>query len=216
MTSINAPKTPYRIIPSFSEEQAAALLAVCGDDFTGIRDKAILLLLIDCGIRAAELLSLRMESIDTLNGSFTVLGKGSKERQIPFGVCAKAALRDYLRRRESVDCPTLIVSQFGEALTYSGLVQMIRRRGARAGLPKSLLHPHVFRHTAALLYLRAGGDCFSLQKILGHSDLSMTRRYCELTQSKMILMSLLYTARVRGMDPVASLEQMLLGTPMFP
>lgn len=186
LDGLEAPRVPSKMILAFSEAQLQALLATCGRDFIGVRDRAIILILLDCGLRASELLSITDEAIDLQEETLTVMGKGAKERCVPFGAAAKSALREYLRRREGIETPQIFVGQYGEPLTYSGLAQIIRRRGKHAKLPKGLYHPHAFRHTCAVMYLRNGGDVFSLQKLLGHTSLTMTRRYAELSQQDVV------------------------------
>lgn len=187
LKGVSAPKLPKKIMPALTADQVTALLATCENNtFTGIRDRAIITLLFDTGLRVAELLSLRVHDMDGERGQFTVMGKGAKERELPFGQQAKAALREYMRRREGVDCPALFVNTLGEPFTATGLAQMLWQRGERAKLPRALCHPHALRHGFAVAYLRAGGDVFSLQKLLGHTTLEMTRRYAELAQQDVI------------------------------
>ncbi|MHB9025018.1 MAG: tyrosine-type recombinase/integrase [Armatimonadota bacterium] len=181
LDGVDAPKLPKKIIPALTLEQVQALLETCGEDFFGIRDRAILLLMLDTGTRAAELLAITRDTINMQAGETRVLGKGSKERDVFFGPTSAAALKAYLRRREGVDTPALFVNAYGEALTYSGLAQLLRRRGKLAGLPAHSTHPHVLRHTFATLFLRNGGNVFALQRLLGHTTLSMTERYLTLT-----------------------------------
>jgi len=179
---MEAPKVPIRVIAPLTEEQVMKLLQTCGNDFYGARDKAIMLMLLDCGLRAAELCGLSLDNCDLAGGLLLVMGKGRKEREVPIGATARLAVKEYLRRRAGVESNALFVSHYGEGLTYSGLAQLLRRRAKAAGLPLRIAHPHVWRHTAALFYLRAGGDALALQRLLGHASLDMTRRYVDLTR----------------------------------
>lgn len=109
------------------------------------------------------------------------MGKGRKQREVFFGPTTAAALKEYTRRRAGISTPALFINQYGDLLTYSGLAQMLQRRGKAAGLPKHSTHPHVLRHTFATQFLRRGGYVFVLQHLLGHATLSMTERYLTLT-----------------------------------
>ncbi|MHB9025014.1 MAG: tyrosine-type recombinase/integrase [Armatimonadota bacterium] len=182
LNGVDAPKVPKKLIPALSLQQVQTLLATCGEDFFGARDRAILLLLLDTGARAAELLSITTADVDDqAGGKLTIIGKGDKQREVFFGPTATEALLDYLRQREAMDTPALFVNAHGKALTYSGLAQLLRRRGKLAVLPAHSTHPHVLRHTFATFFLRNGGNVFALQRLLGHATLSMTERYLTLT-----------------------------------
>ncbi|MHB9130384.1 MAG: tyrosine-type recombinase/integrase [Armatimonadota bacterium] len=182
MMKVDPPKLPKKIIPALTVEQVTALLTSCGKDFYGVRDRAILLLMLDTGLRAAELLSLTVAQVDPrAAGKLVVLGKGSKQREVFFGPTTAMVLKDYLRRREGVSAPALWINHYEEPLTYSGLAQLLRRRGAAAGLPAHAAHPHAMRHTFATLFLRDGGNVFVLQRLLGHATLAMTEQYLTLT-----------------------------------
>ena len=161
------------------------MLATCDTEFVGVRDKAILLLLLDTGVRAAELLAITVDQVNPPTGVVTVMGKGRKERDVCYSDLAAAAVKDYLRRRVGIETPALFVNQYGEPLTYSGLAQLLRRRGQSAKLPPHITHPHAFRHTFATQFLRNGGDVFTLQRLLGHTTLTMTEQYLTLTGEDM-------------------------------
>jgi len=154
------------------------------------RDRAILLLLLDTGIRASELCRLTVGDVDLEEGEIVIRpqgsGKKSRPRVIPIGKRTRRALWDYLARREDIqedpDPSTLplFLGKFGKPLNRTALRKLLQRLGERAGVPN--VHPHRFRHTFAIFYLRNGGDVFTLQKILGHRSLYMVRRYLSLAQ----------------------------------
>ena len=99
MANVDPPKLPKKIIPALAVEQVTALLASSGKDFYGVRDRAILLLLLDTDLRAAELLSLTVAQVDTrAGGKLVVMGKGAKQREVFFGPTTATALKDYVRR----------------------------------------------------------------------------------------------------------------------
>ncbi|HEY3378233.1 MAG TPA: tyrosine-type recombinase/integrase, partial [Armatimonadota bacterium] len=187
MAKVDPPKLPKKMMPALTVEQVTTLLASCGKDFYGVRDRATLLLLLDTGLRAAELLSLTVTQFDSrAGGRLVVMGKGAKQREVYFGPTTATALRDYLRRREGVSTPALFINHYESPLTYSGLAQILRRRGMAAGLPAHATHPHAMRHTFATLFLRDGGNVFALQRLLGHATLAMTERYLTLTGDDLV------------------------------
>jgi len=183
LAGMSAPKVPRVLIPSLTEEQIKALLDTCERDFFGLRDRLILLLLVDTGMRAKELLGLTFADVDTEGGRAVVMGKGRRQREVYFGQATQQAMKLYLQRRgqgEAADA--VFINCYREPLAYRSLAGMLQRRGKKAGLPPGLCHAHAFRHTAALLYLRRGGDPLTLRRLLGHSSLWMTEQYVELTK----------------------------------
>lgn len=179
-------------VQPFTEAEVRAMLAAArAKTAHPRRNEAILTLLHDCGLRASELCGLTVGDVDLGGCTVTVLGKGNKHRRVPFGRVAKRALYQYLAeqrdRRPVEDDSPMFTSDRGrrasgsEPLTRSGLLQMIERIGAAAGVRDT--HPHRWRHTFAVDYLRAGGNVFALQRLLGHTSLSMTNRYVALAQT---------------------------------
>lgn len=168
-------------IEGVSLEAVERMLATCGSDFLGVRDRAILLCLLDSGARANEFLSLRLGEIDPVTGRFYIRkGKGGKGRFAFLGKEACRALRGYLRLRRD-DCDYVWVNVNGGALGIQGLRAMLRRRAKQAGLEETP-SPHDFRRAFALECLRNGMDVYSLQRMMGHSDLSVLRRYLAQTE----------------------------------
>jgi site-specific recombinase XerD len=154
------------------------LLGHCaGKDFTARRDTAILLLLVDTGIRAAELVDLQLGDVDLDLGVVVVLGKGRRERSLPFGRKAALALDRYLRvraRHKDAALPWLWVGKQGR-LTQNGLVLMLRRRGQQVGIKN--LHAHQLRHTFAHEWMAQGGQETDLMRIAGWKSRLMLNRY---------------------------------------
>ena len=184
MTGVQKPKAPTPIIEPLSQEQIEAMLNTCGKKFTGIRNRLVLMTLVDCGLRASELCDLTVSDIDWEEQLFLVRhGKGDKARRVPFGSAVASTMRQYLARRAVVDTPYLFVTCYGDQVDRYRLRAIVARVAAKAGVVHPHMGPHLMRHTCAVLYLRAGGDVFSLQRILGHSTLVMTRRYSELADS---------------------------------
>jgi site-specific recombinase XerD len=183
MQNVKQAKAPKRLLQTFSERQVNAIIASCDNSFTGVRDKAMVLTLYDSGLRATELAELKLNDVDLDSLEFRVIGKGDKERRVPFGPTTKHALMAYLARRGELPTEHMFVSVYGERIERRRLYQIIKERCKHAGVTGVRCSPHTFRHTFAVQYLRAGGDVFTLQKILGHEDLETTRIYVELSKS---------------------------------
>ncbi len=127
------------------------------------------------GARAHEFLSLNLDDVDFVSGAIDIhKGKGGKSRTVFVGKKSRKALRAYIRLRADHD-PALWVTQNGGRLAIASLRQLLVRRTELAGVP--MYSPHDFRRAFALALLRAHVDIFSIQKLLGHSDLSVLRLY---------------------------------------
>ncbi|MDK2981723.1 MAG: integrase/recombinase XerD [Chloroflexota bacterium] len=151
------------------------MLDVCERDFTGVRDRLIILIFLDTGLRAAELLALNFENVDPITGTLQVMhGKGDKFRVVYLGKKSRIALRSYYKKIKHHE-GALIIGVHGERLTYAGLRLLLKRRAQKAGVEYQ--SPHSFRRLFALTMLRNGIDVFSLQLLMGHADLQMLRRY---------------------------------------
>jgi len=183
---VRLPKQPRKIIPSLTVPQVHALLAVGkGDAFVGRRNEALLRLLIDSGLRISEALGIKLNDLDLEGGRALIQGKGQKQRFVPFGPRTAKALLQYMHSRERL-FPTLdvlFVGSNGQGLKCRHAQQHLKRLAHRAGIENIRVSPHTLRHTFATWYLRSGGDVFSLQRILGHTSLAMTRRYVDLVDA---------------------------------
>jgi integrase/recombinase XerD len=177
--SVDKQKVRKPVIETFSPEQVERMLDQCRKDFYGVRDRAILLLLLDTGLRASELCGITMNDVNWTEQTILVTGKGDKERVVPFGQGVRQALNTYLSYRQDAESEALFVGHYGEPLDRFRLRDIVVRRCERAGIKGIRPSPHTLRHTAAVFYLRAGGDTFTLQRLLGHSSQEMTKRYCE-------------------------------------
>ena len=189
MRRVPRPKVGQYLVRPFTEEQLKKLLEQPdAATFTGVRDLALMCFLLDTGCRIAECLSLTVEELDLGRRLVRVLGKGKKERQVPFGARTRAWLERYLEKRQRSDAsPYVFVNQYGEQLTVSAMSHRIAQHGRRAGIRGVRVSPHTFRHTFSLNWLVGNGeykgDTLSLQKILGHSTPAMTQRYVHLAGS---------------------------------
>lgn len=172
---VKAPHLPIEPIDPISLEDVHALVETCKRSFTGARDKAMILALLDTGARAQEFLNLNLEDLELSTGSALIRqGKGRKPRMVFLGRKTLRAIRAYLRLRRERNS-ALWVSVHGDKLTSNGLRMLLRRRAVIAGL-KEIPTPHDFRRAFALIMLRNGVDVFALQKLMGHADLQVLRR----------------------------------------
>lgn len=185
MERVAKPKAPKKVLPTFRLEQIDSVIGACNPKtFTGSRDRAILFVLTDCGLRASELCGLATDDVDWSGQTMLIRhAKGSKERVVPFGQATRQALSAYMARRGELDSRALFVTVYGEGFDHFRLRHIIMRRCETAKISGIRCSPHTFRHTMAVSYLRNGGDVFSLQKLLGHSSLEMTRKYAELSET---------------------------------
>jgi site-specific recombinase XerD len=178
MARLRPPIVPEKPVPIVPADALKRLFAVCaGSTFEGRRDTALLMLLLDTGARRAEMAGLTLDDLDLDLDVLVVLGKGRRERTLPFGRRAGEALDRYLRarsRHKDADLPWLWLGQKGR-LTDIGLRMMLRRRGAQAGLPG--LHAHQLRHTFAHEWLAQGGTEADLMRIAGWKSRAMLQRY---------------------------------------
>ncbi len=167
-----------------SRDQVAAVVREArAGQRTPLRDEAILLFLIDTGARANEVCTLGENGIDWERRIAGLFGKGAKERYVPFSPQTGRAIQRYVTRERRGGSGRLFESEEGRPLTPSGLLQLCRRLGDRAGVE---LHPHKCRHTFAITYLRNGGSVFAVQKMLGHTTLDVTLRYAALLTDDLI------------------------------
>jgi len=174
---IKAPKYPEKVIAPLRQEHIGRLLLLCDDDsFLSLRNKAIFLTFLDTGLRLSELASVQLPDIDFNRGVIKVMGKGAKERFVAIGKrTQKTILRYLLTRSDNYSC--LWVTEERRPLTWRGIQTMIKRLGKRAGIIGVRCSSHTFRHTFATQALLNGAGEFEVQSLLGHSTLTMTRRY---------------------------------------
>lgn len=175
IAKVKPPRVPENVLEPVPLGDVARLLSACKDP----RDRAIFLLLLDTGARAQEVCSMSLVDVELSSGAITIpKSKSGKPRTVFVGRRTRRAVRAYLRTRRD-NSPALFVSTFDDRLTYSGLRQILRRRARQAGIIEPTLHQ--FRRAFALNFLRNGGDVYALQRLMGHSDLSVLRRYLKLT-----------------------------------
>jgi integrase/recombinase XerD len=156
---------------------------------TGLRDRAMLDLLYATGLRVSELIKLRVADLDAYQGLVRVMGKGGKQRLVPVGKAALAAVEEYRTgQREQLLAgrvsPFLFVTARGTCMTRQGFWKLLRGHGKQAGIFRSL-SPHVLRHTFATHLLEGGADLRSVQTMLGHADIGTTQIYTHVMRSRL-------------------------------
>ena len=192
---VGAPRVPQGIPKALTEEEVEALLgAVIGDGPRALRDRAILETLYATGVRISELVGLDRRDLDFDGALLRVLGKGDKERVVPIGRSARAALEDYLARgRPELERPVtrtrvagdpVLLNARGGRLTRQGCWKIVTTAGGRVGL-SGRLSPHVLRHSCATHMLEHGADIRVVQELLGHASLSTTQVYTKVSPERL-------------------------------
>lgn len=183
LRGVKSPRATDAPMEPISLETVKALLATCDRTFTGERDRAIIMALLDTGCRASEFCAIDLADLNPATGAIVLRSEHTKSRRdrlVFLGARTLKQVHRYLRRRAAT-CPALWITEDGRRLTYSGLRQIMRRRSALASIPVPSLHS--FRRAFALMSLRAGMDVYSLQRLMGHADLSVLRRYLAQTEA---------------------------------
>lgn len=180
---LELPKLPQKKVDVLSPEEIQQVLAsINPDTLKGARLLAMVVLMLDSGIRAGELVGLKLSDIDWNRGVFKVMGKGSKERFVPIGATAKQMLHRYVQvfraKPPQPDIDNAFLALDGYPLTVNAVVHMMMRLAQNSGVVR--LHAHLLRHTCGVLYLLGDGDTKSLQIFLGHSSPRMTNHYEQL------------------------------------
>lgn len=181
LSNVKLPKVPIKIIEPLMASEIDRLVSFHNQlTALGSRDVAILITLLDTGLRISELANLPLEDAHVEEGYLKVVGKGNKERIVPLGGLSQRILYRYLFHfRPEPYSPTdnyLFLTLDGSHLTSNAIRLILTRWGKKAGVPR--LHAHLCRHTFATSFLNQHcGDVFRLQQILGHTSLEMVRRY---------------------------------------
>ncbi len=195
------PKVGRPLIKTIEPEEFERLLQACTPpheagalvERAGARNRAILWVFYDTGIRVSELCGLRMGHLDRKRGVLTVMGKGSKERRIALGNNCLRQLLHYMERhrpdeKELADWGSagedhLFLSETRQPLTKNGVEMLFKRLKERAGITGKRISPHILRHTFAMNYLIKSNDPFSLQELLGHEDLATVLNYIHMNDT---------------------------------
>jgi site-specific recombinase XerD len=177
MLEIERPQKPEMVIPELSDAEISAVLATCGEDFYGVRDRALILLLLLTGMRREEAATMTLDSFDPQRQTVTVMGKGAKQRSPHIEGPAVVALRKYLRHRrlhpKAATTDRFWLGKMGP-LSGPGIQQTLQARSERAGVRAN---PHAWRHTFAHRWLAAGGTEGGLMSEGGWSHTPTMRRY---------------------------------------
>jgi len=192
VSRVALPRAEQVVIETFTPEQLQALFRALEKQPFPHRDKAILSVLIDTGIRASELCGLVLTCVwlDADDSYIKVLGKGRKEREIPLGRASRIALRRYITRYRGTPRNQgeqhVFLSRTGEPLTVHGLAELIEHLGEHARIKGVRCSPHTFRHTFACQYLLNGGDIYKLSRLMGHTSVKITERYLQAINAKQV------------------------------
>lgn len=177
---ITLPKVETKVIATLTTAHIQALMRAASSTSTPLRDRAILSVLLDCGLRASELCQLTLEHthLETTDSYLHVLGKGRKERTVPIGGQARHALSRYLlRERGTPRLSNTFVARGDKPLDVRGLEDLMDRLNEQAHITGVRVSPHTCRHTFALSYLRSGGSVYTLSRLMGHSGVQVTEHY---------------------------------------
>ena len=174
------------------EETEALIEAADPSTPLGLRDRAMLEVLYGAGLRVSELVGLPLGGLDLRAGLVRVMGKGRRERIVPLGEPARAALERYLAearpllaRRSSRECDALFLSRRARPMTRQNFFERLRGLARSAGLPSERVSPHVLRHAFATDLLAGGADLRAVQTLLGHADLSTTQIYTHVDRGRL-------------------------------
>jgi integrase/recombinase XerD len=183
---VELPTLPQKVVEVFSAEQVKAMLAACERGVQAVRNRAILLVLLDTGMRAGELCRLSLDCcyLDPEDAYLKVYGKGEKWREVPLGKKSLAALRRYITRYRKSQSQRVFLGRGNQPLTVRGLQQIIITICNRAGITGVRCSPHTFRHTFAVHFLERTGDIYRLMRLMGHSDIKITQVYLRAFQNR--------------------------------
>lgn len=186
---IQSPRMPGKLPVVLSMTEVDALLsAPAGRALPEVRDRAMLQLLYATGLRVSELVSLQLTNLNLQAGYLITSGKGEKERLIPVGDVARAAVAEYLLASREKVCPSgekfVFLTRLGRPMSRQAFWDIIKRRALEAGINKSI-SPHTLRHSFATHLLENGADLRSVQMMLGHADLASTQIYTHISGDRL-------------------------------
>lgn len=180
---IEVPKTDTKLIAIFTPEHIKSLYKACDREFNEVlrgRDVAILSLLFSTGIRASELIGLKLQDVhlDKDDSYIKVFGKGRKEREVGLEERARKDIARYIRRlRPATSSPVVFLTRYSQPFTVVGLDRVFLRLEEWGNIQGVRCSPHTCRHTFAVNYLKRGGDLYKLSRLLGHNSISTTEVY---------------------------------------
>jgi integrase/recombinase XerC len=179
---LKAPKAVKRLPSALSPDEAAQLVEITGDEPLAMRDRALFELAYSSGLRLSELAGLDADRLDLETGEVRVWGKGSKERIVPVGASALAAIRAWLKKRAEIsnaDPRAMFIGRGGKRITPRAIERRLAEWAVRQGLSRHV-HPHMLRHSFASHVLQSSGDLRAVQEMLGHASIASTQVYTHL------------------------------------
>lgn len=170
-------------IKTLTDDEIKSLLSECNPRYkSGVKNRAILLTLLHCGLRVSELCDLKLTNIDLERGKLEVVdGKGGKDRRVPIPQVTIEAISQWHSRREA-ESEYLFCTRTGNRTYPQSIRRTINRYAERAGIKKSV-SPHTFRHTFATRFLRRTNNLYALKDILGHENISTTEEYLHFVEA---------------------------------
>lgn len=191
-TKVETPKVPKKVLKGFTATEVQTMINVFSySSYIEARNKAIVAMLADCGLRAMEIRGLLSENVKET--SILVNGKGNKERMVFISPALKRILIKYerIKKQHFKDKDTTdhyFLSYKGTELSHVGLDNVIKKAGQRAGITDKRVSPHTFRHFYAVQSLVTGKlDVYSLSRLLGHSDIGITQRYLQSMEDEQLV-----------------------------
>ena len=184
---VDSPKLGRYLPEVLSVDEVTSIIdSVDLSKWTGKRDKAILEILYGCGLRVSEAVGLKISNVYLDEGFVRVVGKGDKERIVPMGEMAAAAVREYMAVRPDPASPQyddiLFLNRFGKAISRVALFNMVKNQAMAAGVNKEI-SPHTFRHSFATHLIENGADLRVVQEMLGHESILTTEIYTHIDSS---------------------------------
>lgn len=186
---LSVPKLKKELPNTLSEEEILKLLDIKLNDNFSYRNKAMIELMYATGIRVSELVNLKVYDIDINSATIRTIGKGSKERIIPFGDYCLKYLKIYIDKYRSTmlkgdNCDYLFINNHGKNMTRQGCFKIIKKLALESGI-KTVISPHTIRHSFASHLLKYGADLRTIQELLGHSDISTTQIYTHISNEQL-------------------------------
>jgi integrase/recombinase XerD len=180
-------KTQEDTLESFTPNEIKTLINTIDDStYRGFRDLVMVYVLLDTMVRCSELIKMKRENVDLNNGIIQLEAhetKTKRARFVPLSTNTVKLLKEYIEETSDFQAEMLFLTYEGKPLADNTIRKNLQEWGKKAGIDNKRVSPHTFRHTGALFYVINGGDPFSLQKILGHTDMSMVRKYIQMTNT---------------------------------
>jgi integrase/recombinase XerC len=177
LVKIKVPRAEKKVTKALDSTGVSQLISALGNSFDGIRNKAIILILVDCGLRLGELLNIRMKDVN-LEQQLMKVDEKTGERVVRYGATTGKELGNYSKLRSKLNGHNdrLWITRKGYTLKDSSVETLFIKLRKKTGIH---VHPHLLRHTFSTMWLKNGGDSLMLQRLLGHTTLMMTNRYCQ-------------------------------------